>query len=382
MLRKSLIQATGLFRESPRSRPARFSAPSKNSTENSSAAGKAPARKLRVCLAASGGGHLRQLLDLESVSSTHDAFYLTEDTPFSRSLTCNRRIHFVSHYAVGQAKQGLTFRMLLAAMRNFFQSLRIVLQEKPDVFISTGAGSVFFGLILAKLLGAKIILIESFARFNHLSLFARGAAPFADYKVVQSTALLKYWPDAAVFDPLRILDTPVAAKKSFLFGTVGASFPFDRLVETVATLKGSGAISEDVLIQTGRRSTCLPGIRTVESLPFEQMLSTLAVASIVVCHGGTGSIITALRHGCHVIVMPREAAKGEHYDSHQEDITNAFEARGLVAVAHTAEELTSALKQVRATPATVATSDPAQLIRYLTALLSKWTDSSFHNSKN
>ena len=34
--------------------------------------------RLKLCLAASGGGHLRQLLDLKSVWSAHDYVFVTD----------------------------------------------------------------------------------------------------------------------------------------------------------------------------------------------------------------------------------------------------------------------------------------------------------------
>ena len=102
------------------------------------------------------------------------------------------------------------------------------------------------------------------------------------------------------------------------------------------------------------------------------MQSTLKEADIVVCHGGTGSLITALRQGCRIIAVPRLFSKGEVYDDHQAEITSAFAERGLIAVANTAEELSQALKDVRSRPPRLATSDPSELICYLNELLDQW----------
>src|SRR3546814_13248667 len=68
----------------------------------------------------------------------------------------------------------------------------------------------------------------------------------------------------------------------------------------------------------------------VDTLPFAKVQKLLHDADIVVCHGGTGSLITALRAGCRVIAMPRLSERGEHYDNHQSEITEAFVARGLI----------------------------------------------------
>ena len=327
--------------------------------------------KLRVCLAASGGGHIRQLLDLEPAWRDHDYFFVSEDTALSRSIAENHRTRFVPHFALGQARLGKPFKMAISATRNFAQAAAIMLREKPDVLITTGAGAVFWPLVWARLVGAEIVVIESFARFNAPSVFGRLAARLAHHKVVQSEALASYWPDASVFDPLRILDSAPPPKKPLLFATVGAILPFDRLVDMIAKAKASGAIPEDILIQTGVGGAAPNGIETVETLPFDKIQETLRNADIVVCHGGTGSLITALRQGCRVIAVPRLFELGEVYNDHQKEITEAFAARGMIAVANTPEELVEALKFVRARAPVVATSDPAALVQFLRTVLTR-----------
>jgi UDP-N-acetylglucosamine--N-acetylmuramyl-(pentapeptide) pyrophosphoryl-undecaprenol N-acetylglucosamine transferase len=331
-----------------------------------------PRTGLKICLAGSGGGHVRQLLDLEPAWSRYAYFFVSEDTALSRSIAEKHPVHYVPHLALGQARLGAPLRMLAAGIKSFFVSAGIMLRERPDVLITTGAGAVFFPLLWARALGSRIVVVESFARFDKPSLFGRMTAPLAHHKIAQSQALAAYWPDAAVFDPLRLLDTPPPPKKPLLFATVGAILPFDRLVAMVAELKAQGDIPEEILIQTGAGGLAPAGIETVETLPFDRMQATLSEADIVVCHGGTGSLITALRQGCRVVAVPRLFAKGEVYDDHQAEITEAFAGRGLIAVANTTEELSEALKAVRARPPVLATSDPAALIGHLNQLLGEW----------
>ena len=220
------------------------------------------AAALRICLAGSGGGHIRQLLDLEPAWRTHSYFFLSEDTALTRSIAKNHRTVFVPHFALGQARLGKPAKMLIAGCRNFFSSAKIIITERPDVLITTGAGSVFWSVIWARMLGARIVLIESFARFKAPSVFGKLTAPFAHHKVAQSRALSTHWPDAAVFDPLRPLDTPRPKKKPLLFATVGAILPFDRLINLVAEAKQLGLISEDVIAQVGEGGTRPEGIAT------------------------------------------------------------------------------------------------------------------------
>ena len=75
-------------------------------------------------------------------------------------------------------------------------SAHAVLVEKPDVVITTGAGIVVFFCLFAKLLGAKLIFIESMARVERPSLTARFLYPFSDLFIVQWPDLLEYFPKA------------------------------------------------------------------------------------------------------------------------------------------------------------------------------------------
>ena len=75
-------------------------------------------------------------------------------------------------------------------------SAYIVIVKRPDVIISTGAGIVVFLCVFAKLLGAKLIFIESMARIERPTLTARMLYPFADLFIVQWSGLLRYFPRA------------------------------------------------------------------------------------------------------------------------------------------------------------------------------------------
>lgn len=329
---------------------------------------------VRICLAASGGGHVRQLLDLEPVWGAHDHFFVTEDTSLGRSIAERHRTHFVDHFALGQAKLGHPLAMAQSGWRNLGQSVRAIRAERPDIVISTGAGAVLFACLTARAMGAPFISVDSFARFDKPSAFARMAKPFATSVVVQSPALKQIWPDARLFDPLKMLDTPPPPKEALMFVTVGATLGFDRMIETVAALKRAERIPERIVFQTG--SGVAPvgmgaDVEIVQDLPFDAVQALLQRAKIVVTHGGTGSLITALRAGCNVVAMPREFARKEHYDDHQSEITSAFEARGLILTAHDEAGMAKALDTARHRTPTLATTDPSELRAFLSAEIEK-----------
>jgi UDP-N-acetylglucosamine transferase subunit ALG13 len=312
------------------------------------------------------------LLDLQQVWAAHDAFFVTEDTPLGRSIAAQHRAHFVPHFAFGQMRHGAPLRVLFAAARSLVLTARLAARERPDVVITTGAGTVFFFVMWARLLGAKIVLMETFARIEEPSRFGRLAAPLASLKIVQSAKIGSSWPDAVVFDPLQIMRGPDVTKDAVMFVTVGATLPFDRLVSLVAELKAKGDIPERVIIQTGKGGIAPPGLETYESLSFNEMQAQLRKADIVVCHAGTGSLITALREGCRVVVVPRRPDRKEVYDDHQTEIAESFAARGLIGVANGSDELVEALANARARPRIFATTDHARLIDFLNAKLAEW----------
>lgn len=329
------------------------------------------ARKPLICLAASGGGHVRQILDLKPVWQDYPHFIVTEDTALGRSIAAEEETHFVPHFALGQARLGNRGAMLRGAWASITASWRIIRARRPDLFITTGAGSQLFVMIFARMHGAKVVLVDSFARFRAPSAFARLAGRFAHIRIAQSAESARHWPGALVFDPFRVSAGEAPPKEPLLFATVGATLPFDRLVRLVEKARDDGLVPEEIVVQHGEGGHAVPGVRSVEGLPFDEVKALLERASIVVCHGGTGSLITALRAWCQVIAVPREFARGEHYDDHQGEIVDAFEERGLIQRANDDADFAAALVEARRRPARSATTDPAALIAYLRDLAEK-----------
>jgi UDP-N-acetylglucosamine:LPS N-acetylglucosamine transferase len=136
-------------------------------------------KKIKICLAASGGGHLTQLLALSESWKGRDTFFVTTVPVVRDELQATGNI-----YVVGECNRQYPIRVL----KVFLKCLRITLKERPNVIISTGAAAGCMICFLAKFLGAKVIWIDSITNVERISLSGRMVRYIADLFLVQ-------WPE-------------------------------------------------------------------------------------------------------------------------------------------------------------------------------------------
>lgn len=70
------------------------------------------------------------------------------------------------------------------------------MRENPSLIITTGAGASYPTCRWGKLLGKKVIYIESFAKLNNKSVTGKMVYPFADYFLVQWPEMKEIYPNA------------------------------------------------------------------------------------------------------------------------------------------------------------------------------------------
>ncbi|MDE6848046.1 MAG: polysaccharide biosynthesis protein, partial [Ruminococcus sp.] len=87
-------------------------------------------KPVKICFAASSGGHFEQLMMLKPLMEKYDSFILTERTKYSSINAGN--IYYVNQVN----RKELTFIFLMII--NTLKSLKIFFKEKPDVVICTG----------------------------------------------------------------------------------------------------------------------------------------------------------------------------------------------------------------------------------------------------
>ncbi|MFQ5555941.1 MAG: glycosyltransferase [Acidimicrobiales bacterium] len=123
-----------------------------------------------------------------------------------------------------------------------------------------------------------------------------------------------------------------------IFVTVGAQMPFDRLISTVDAWAVRAA-RDDVVAQIGDSQLRPRALVTHERLPSAEFERLCAEAELIIAHAGMGSILTALRSGTPILVMPRRYALRETRNDHQVATATRLATQGRVAVALDEQEL-------------------------------------------
>ena len=146
-------------------------------------------KNLKICFAASSGGHYEQLLMLKPLMEKYDSFILAEKTLYGAEVK-GQKTYYLKQ--VNRKEASFLPRMIY----NSFKSLSIYCKEKPDLVICTGVLAMIPMCLLAKLFGKKLIYIESFAKVTSPTLSGKLLYKFADQFYVQWESMLQVYPKA------------------------------------------------------------------------------------------------------------------------------------------------------------------------------------------
>ncbi len=138
-----------------------------------------PDRK-KILAVSSSGGHWTQLLRLRPAFEGNEVVYATTQDGSQKLVPENR------FYLLPDANRNAPFRLI----RLMAKVLWIVVRERPDVVLSTGAAPGFFALVAGRLMGARTLWLESVANAQVPSLSTKLVRRFAHLSLTQ-------WPHMA-----------------------------------------------------------------------------------------------------------------------------------------------------------------------------------------
>jgi UDP-N-acetylglucosamine:LPS N-acetylglucosamine transferase len=138
-------------------------------------------RRRRLLAVSSGGGHWVQLLRVMPAFSECEVTFVTVNELY-RPQVANHRFYTIND-ATRWDKLGL--------IRMTIKLASIILQERPEIVISTGAAPGYVALRLARVVGARTIWLDSMANVEELSLSGQRIGRHADLWLTQWAHLAK-----------------------------------------------------------------------------------------------------------------------------------------------------------------------------------------------
>lgn len=143
-----------------------------------------------LLLVGSSGGHLAQLIALESWYRDRRRCWVTFRTPDAQSLLAEESDVVWSHHP--------TTRNLRNLMRNTVLAWRVLRDRDVSAVVTTGAGVALPFVALARLRRIPTVYIEVYDRIDSATLTARLCRPFLSAMLVQWEEQRRMYPEATV----------------------------------------------------------------------------------------------------------------------------------------------------------------------------------------
>lgn len=371
--------------------------PSEQSSVQPSAISHKPSKTAKTVLAiASAGGHWIQLRRLHPAFEGTRLIYATTRETYRGEVEADG----AEFRVVPDCNRWEKLKLIKAAFKIFL----LLLKEKPDVVISTGAAPGYFAIRLGKMLGKKTIWVDSIANAEELSLSGKKAGQHVDHWITQWKHLAR--PEGPYFfgnvlgddtkeviandsslianpnKPSDISDKPSEQRSApsgaagpsaishqpsaipnrhkdrlNIFVTVGTDLPFDRLVRTLDDWAPAHPEFE-IFAQIGEtsfRPQNIPYTHFIEPPEFKQRFQE---SDLIVSHAGMGTILSSLSFQKPLLVMPRIAAKGEHRNEHQLATAKHLKALNKINVAPDEKELLRILESLQSPDPRLPITDP------------------------
>lgn len=265
---------------------------------------------MTTVLVASTGGHLAELVELESrMRLADDCLWVTFDSPQSRSLLQGRSTRFIGMICQREFK---------AVCRGVLDAHRILAGTRATAVISTGAAVALSFLPYAALRGIPTHFIESATRVGSPSLTGR------ILERLPSVRLYRQYPEpvsgrwkyvGSVFDGFEAREARHREIRRVVVTLGSTGFhSFRRLLDRLVAILPKDV---DVLWQTGGTPVDGLPIAAQPIVPAATLEQAIHEADVVIAHAGCGSALSALNAGKYPILVPREPQYGELVDRHQ-----------------------------------------------------------------
>jgi len=147
----------------------------------------------KVLFISSTGGHLNELMQLKPLFSKYDYHIITEKDKANLSLKeeYGEKIDYLP-YGTRSKLFTYIFKYLYLCLKTIYLYIKI----RPKYIITTGTHTAGPMCYIGKILGSKIIYIETIANVNKKTATGKLIYPIADLFIVQWQEMLEMYPRA------------------------------------------------------------------------------------------------------------------------------------------------------------------------------------------
>lgn len=127
----------------------------------------------------------------------------------------------------------------------------------------------------------------------------------------------------------------------------GTAKPFFRLLEAVSYCVKNNLIKEEVVAQIGVTDFQDKSIQTFDFATAKELSKLIDEASIIITHGGVGTIIDCLKKNKKILAVPRLKKYKEVANNHQIQIVNEFGNRGYIIPVYDLSHLSDKINEAK-----------------------------------
>jgi UDP-N-acetylglucosamine--N-acetylmuramyl-(pentapeptide) pyrophosphoryl-undecaprenol N-acetylglucosamine transferase len=305
-------------------------------------------------LVASAGGHLVQLLTLNSTWGEESQVWVSYRTSQTATLLRNKAM-IPAHHP--------TTKNLVNAVRNYRLARTVFETHEISRVVSTGAAVAVPFMIRARQAGLPCHYIESATRVTGPSLSGRILERIPGihlYRQMGEWGRPKWQQGPCVFDGFKVAEAEPAAPLSRAVVSLGTHrFPFTSFVER---LRGRASDGLEITWQLGS-TPAPPGLRGryADQWPADELSRLISESDVVVGHAGVGLALTALAAGKVPVLVPRRRSRREHTDDHQIELARELDRMGLAVTAEVGELAFEHLERAAALRVTYREPPPFEL---------------------
>lgn len=309
---------------------------------NQAASSTLPAKKnnkKRLLVVLGEGGHTAELLNLiDKFDDKYVYSYLLskEDNLSEEQIRQKGPVYRITR---PRGKNSSIYSAVFRILGSIPATLKMLFKIRPDAILSTGPAIAVPVSIMGKLLGARIIFVETGSRVKKLSLTGRLMYPWCDLFLVQWPQLAEKIPKALYAGFLISPEKECSpSKESHIFVTVGST-DFDDLIRKADSLP----TRDEIVMQIGDGNYIPKNFLYFRFAP--SLDPYYENAALVIAHGGLATTMEVLMRGLPMISV----SNADRFDNHQDELLGLLEERGQLIWCRDLDKLQEAIERVRTT---------------------------------